>query len=163
MASEHLLGKAVSASDVYSLGVIAWEMLTGARPFDSPSPFALLELQRKGVGDAFYRLRPDLRTRPGKLLGRALAFDAPRRPAPVAAFTGELADAIQAGTIDSRLARLWVLRRSRRWILTGGAAALAGAAVGGWRLRDWLTPLESDERVVDFPPGAAGDDDHIQR
>jgi hypothetical protein len=155
MAPEHLLGKASSASDVYSLGVIAWEMLTGKRPFDSVSPFALLGLQKQGVGDAFYRLRPDLGTRIGKLLGRALAFDAPRRPAPVTAFTSEFADAIQAGTIDSRLARLWVLRRSRRWILAGGAAALVGAAAGGWRLRDWFTPLDPEERVIDFPAGAA--------
>jgi hypothetical protein len=109
------------------------------------------------VGDRFYRLRPDLGTRVGRLLGRSLAFEASPRPAPVAAFTGELADAIVAGTMDSPLARLWVLRRSRRWILTGGAAALVGAAAGGWWLRDWLTPLDPEERVIDFAPGASAE------
>ena len=153
MAPEHLMGKAEAASDVYSLGVIAWEMLTGARPFDSPSPFALRELQRKGVGDAFYRLRPDLGTAVGRLLTRALAFDATRRPAPVTAFTAELADNLQAGALDSRLARLWVRRRSRRFMLASGATALVGAAAGGWWLRDWLTPLDAAERVIDFPRG----------
>jgi tRNA A-37 threonylcarbamoyl transferase component Bud32 len=153
MAPEHLMGKAEAASDVYSLGVIAWEMLTGARPFDSASPFALPELQRKGVGDAFYRLRPDLGTAVGRLLTRALAFDAARRPAPVSAFAEEVADAIQAGAFDSRLARLWLLRRSRRWMLASGAAALAGAAAGGWWLRDWFMPLDAAERVIDFPRG----------
>jgi tRNA A-37 threonylcarbamoyl transferase component Bud32 len=153
MAPEHLLGKAEATSDVYSLGVIAWEMLTGARPFDSASPFALPELQRQGVGDAFYRLRPDLGTAVGRLLTRALAFDAARRPAPVTAFTAELADHLQVGALDSRLARLWVLRRSRRWMLASGATAIAGAAAGGWWLRDWLTPLDAAERVIDFPRG----------
>jgi tRNA A-37 threonylcarbamoyl transferase component Bud32 len=157
MAVEHLMGKAEPASDVYSLAVIAWEMLVGARPFDAASPFALPELQRKGVGDAFYRLRSDLGTAVGKLLARALASDAARRPAPVTTFTSELADAIQASAIDSHLARLWVIRRSRRWILTGGAAALAGAALGGWWLRDWLTPLDPAERVIDFPRGASAE------
>ena len=151
------MGKAEAASDVYSLGVIAWEMLAGARPFDSASPFALPELQRKGVGDAFYRLRPDLGTGVGRLLARALAFDAARRPAPVTAFTAELADALQASAIDSRLARLWVLRRSRRWMLAGGATALVGAAAGGWWLRDWLAPLDPEERVIDFPRGASAE------
>jgi hypothetical protein len=153
MAPEHLLGKAEAASDVYSLGVIAWEMLAGARPFDSASPFALPALQRKGVGDAFYRLRPDLGTAVGRLLTRALAFDAARRPAPVTAFTEELADHLQAGALDSRLARLWVLRRSRRFLLASGTTALVGAAAGGWWLRDWLTPLDAAERVIDFPRG----------
>lgn len=157
MAVEHLMGKAERASDVYSLGVIAWEMLAGARPFDSVSPFALPELQRKGVGDAFYRLRPDLGTGVGKLLARALAFEAARRPTPVTAFTSELADAIHTHAIDSRLARLWVLRRSRRWLLTGGAAALVGAAAGGWWLREWLTPLDPAERVIDYPRGASAE------
>jgi hypothetical protein len=153
MAPEHLMGKAEAASDVYSLGVIAWEMLTGARPFESASPFALPELQRKGVGDAFYGLRPDLGTAAGRLLTRALAFDVARRPAPVIAFTGELADRLQAGALDSRLARVWVRRRSRRFMLASGTTALVGAAVGGWWLRDWLTPLGPDERVIDFPGG----------
>jgi len=153
MAPEHLMGRAEAASDLYSLGVIAWEMLTGARPFDSASPFALPELQRQGVGDAFYRLRPDLGTAVGRLLARALAFDAARRPAPVTAFTEELSDRLQAGALDSRFARLWVLRRSRRWMLASGATALAGAAAGGWWLRDWLTPLDAAERVIDFPRG----------
>jgi serine/threonine-protein kinase len=130
MAPEHLLDKAEAASDVYSLGVIAWEMLTGARPFESTSPFALPELPRKDVGDAFYRLRPDLGTAVGRLLMRALAFDAARRPAPVNAFTGEAADGLQAGALDSRLARLWVQRRSRRFMLASGATAIAGAAAG---------------------------------
>jgi serine/threonine-protein kinase len=153
MAPEHLMGKAEAASDVYSLAVIAWEMLTGVRPFDSASPFALPELQRKGVGDAFYRLRPDLGTAVGRLLTRALAFDAARRAASVKAFTEELADRLQADGLDSRLARLWVLRRSRRFLLASGSAALVGAAASGWWLRDWLTPLDAAERVIDFPRG----------
>jgi tRNA A-37 threonylcarbamoyl transferase component Bud32 len=153
MAPEHLLGKAEAASDVYSLGVIAWEMLAGARPFESATPFALPALQREGVGDAFYRLRPDLGTAVGRLLTQALAFNAARRPAPVTAFTAELADNLQAGALDSRLARFWVQRRSRRFMLASGATALVGAAVGGWWLRDWLTPLDAAERVIDFPRG----------
>ena len=78
---------------------------------------------------------------------------AARRPAPVTAFTAELADNLQAGALDSRLARLWVRRRSRRFMLASGATALVGAAAGGWWLRDWLTPLDAAERVIDFPRG----------
>ena len=152
MAPEHLMGKAGRESDVYSLAVVAWEMLVGRLPFDSDSPFALPELQRKGVGDAFYRLRPDLGVRAGRLLSRALDFDAARRP-PIKEFTVELAETLTAQSIDSRFARLAVMQHSRRWLLGAAAAGLLGAGVGGWWLRDRVSPLSQEERVIDFPPG----------
>src|SRR4029079_18230772 len=38
MAPEQFQGKAVFASDVYSLGVTMYQMLTGELPYDTPSP-----------------------------------------------------------------------------------------------------------------------------
>ena len=38
MAPEQFQGKAVFASDLYSLGVTLYQMLTGALPYDAPSP-----------------------------------------------------------------------------------------------------------------------------
>ena len=153
MAPEHLMGKAEMASDTWSLGVIAWEMLCGTLPFDSVSPFGLPALQRRGPGDAFYRLRPDLDTSAGKHLARALAFDPTRRPAPVTTFTSALADALIGGAVDSRLARMWAVTRSRRSLLAGGATAALSVFYGGWRLRDRLRGLPPQERVIDFPAG----------
>ena len=46
MAPEQFHGKAVFASDVYSLGVTMFQMLTGALPYDTPSPADLERLMR---------------------------------------------------------------------------------------------------------------------
>jgi serine/threonine protein kinase len=56
MAPEQFRGKAVFASDVYSLGVTMYQMLTGGLPYDAPSPVDLDRLM-KGELVAAPRLR----------------------------------------------------------------------------------------------------------
>src|ERR1700752_5050671 len=46
MAPEQFHGKAVFASDIYSLGVTMFQMLTGVLPYDTPSPAALDRLMK---------------------------------------------------------------------------------------------------------------------
>ncbi len=79
MAPEQFYGKAVFASDVYSMGVTMYQMLTGSLPYDTPAPGDIEKLMRgelitsprlknskisKAINDIVLRaLAPDLTVR----------------------------------------------------------------------------------------------------
>ena len=121
MAPEQFQGKAVFASDVYSLGVTLFQMLTGELPYDPPSPADLPRLlsgelltpprlknakSPKAINDIVLKaMAPEISARHQRvsdLLDDILAFRTPRRR-PVRAAVG--ADAGQDGghDIHSRL------------------------------------------------------------
>jgi serine/threonine-protein kinase len=79
MAPEQLAGEPVTAAaDQYGLGVTLVELLTGDRPFDAETPWAMLDAIRAGT-TALAAMPPDLRA----IAERALAFEARDRFASV--------------------------------------------------------------------------------
>jgi serine/threonine protein kinase len=124
MAPEQFHGKAVFASDVYSVGVTMYQMLTGALPYGTPAPADLERLMRgelvtaprlknnripKAINDIVLKaLEPDLTMRyqrASDLMGAVLAAreTAPRKAAGKARSTGTTAGDQQVAEIQSRL------------------------------------------------------------
>ena len=80
MAPEQLSGRAVSAAtDIYALGAIAYEIVTGRKPFNPETGFELLEMQRGGVRVKPCDLRPSLSEEASQIILRALSFDPKER------------------------------------------------------------------------------------
>ncbi|MGH9961614.1 MAG: serine/threonine protein kinase, partial [Pyrinomonadaceae bacterium] len=76
MSPEQLHGDRVTAaSDIYSLGVIAYEMVTGRRPFNPDTVAHLSDMQREGVRVKPTDLRPRLPEEAQATILKALAFN----------------------------------------------------------------------------------------
>lgn len=76
MSPEQLMARPVSAaSDVYAFAVIAYEMLTGRRPYNPESLFQLLDMLRSGVRVKPRDLRPSLPQFVDAVMLNALAYD----------------------------------------------------------------------------------------
>ena len=93
MAPEQLIGEPAAASDIYTLGVIAYELLTGRLPFQPPSPYQLRDWQRAGVKVLPSTLRPDLPLAAQAIVLKALSFEARDRPQTALEFGEQLAQA----------------------------------------------------------------------
>ena len=138
------------ASDVYSLGVILFRMLTGRLPFVSRQAMELVRMHRDDPPPTVAEVRPDAPPRLAALADRMLAKDPLARPADGAAVAAELAGEppeeeatrvltpiAAAGEADATAATRVVRRpprrrrRSRAPLLAAAALALllAGGAI----------------------------------
>lgn len=125
VAPEQLMGQASAATDVYALGVIAYEMLSGHRPFDPETPFALYELQKAGKVVAPSRFRSEIPQALDRAILRALSFDPKKRQASAQEFAQEFS----AGAAQ-KASRTF----ARRWIAAAAVMALGTIAVSGNRV-----------------------------
>ncbi len=156
MAPEQGLGRATPQTDLYGLGVVFFEMVTGRRPFEADTPMAVLV---KHAMDPLPRPRdlvPDLPAEVEQVLLRALAKRPEDRYPDMGTFAAaleRLADATQPRGVGS----VALTSRTRRTLLlTFGLGALAvvgcvGVIIGAWWLTQGLRPAASR---TELPAGA---------
>ena len=103
MAPEQLAGKSISAAtDIFALGAIAYEIVTGRKPFNPETGFELLEMQRSGVRVQPRDLRPALSTEANEVILRALNFAPAERFQTARDFGEVVAQSLdeESGTLD---------------------------------------------------------------
>jgi serine/threonine protein kinase len=92
MAPEQFVGNPCAASDTYALGVVAYEMLTGKKPFSADSMAHLVQEQR--TWELPRKLRPDVPEAAESAVLKALSFRPEARQPSVREFAEEFASAL---------------------------------------------------------------------
>src|SRR5690606_21058376 len=119
--------------DIYAVGLVAYELLTGASPFAAPSPTATMTAQLTRTPEPLHPMRAAVPPALSALVTRCLAKDADNRPSTAEAVLAEL-DAIQgalaADVHRSRSGEAPVKRAGISWPLA--LAATAVVVLGVW-------------------------------
>ena len=133
MAPEQVAGDpdADHRADIYSLGCVAYEMLTGAAPFAGKSPQQMLAAHVMEPPAPIAERRDDVPPMLAALVMRCLEKEPARRPQSASEIVTEL-DTTGGREIVGTPAR----RRARRvtWIVAGVAAVIAALAVPAIRM-----------------------------
>ena len=103
MAPEQFQGKAVFASDIYSLGVTMYQMLTGELPYQTPGPSDLDRLMRGELTTPPRMRNPKLPRAISDIVMRAMAPDLSHRYQRA----GDLLDAVLAARAATTPRRPW--------------------------------------------------------
>ena len=151
-APEQLMGRSELRSDIYALGVVCYEMLTGSTPLQPETPFHLYELQRSAKVQPPSQARRDVPNAMDRAVMRALSFRPELRQSSAKEFAGEF---------DAPADKRWLSAAKRIGMWAAALALTLGMVAAGWYgvERRW----EPSVRSIEFAGGRDPDEMGFQK
>jgi serine/threonine protein kinase len=120
-------------SDIYALGVMLYEMLTGKTPFQGPNPFAIMNDRLMNNPIPPREVNPEISPEVQEVIYRALEREPQNRYSTANEFAWDLEHLDQVGVADRAELRDWKVRRTplARQILFYVAMALIPVVIFG--------------------------------
>ena len=173
MSPEQAEGRPVdSRSDLFSLGVMVYEMATGLRPFTGATTISIISSIVKDAPKPITELNPSLPRDLERIVRRALAKDPERRYQDAKDLRNDLEElkasveseeliAPPGGTAATGLSVSRAFVRPRRWLRVGVALAVGLAISAAWLWRRSPTPTPVARLAIALPEDVSPDPGRI--
>jgi serine/threonine protein kinase len=164
MAPEQNLGQPTALSDIYAMGLIAYEMVTGRRPFHAENAIQMITLQQLPVRVRPSDLRHSLPLAAEQLILQSLEVEPAKRPQSARAFGDQLNNALMGpaqpvtfhtNSVPNQTSVPAVPAKRNRKPL---ALAIAAVAILAGVYRDWRKPAKEAKTSVVQEQTASSDD-----
>jgi len=154
MSPEQAQGLPLDArSDVFSLGAILYEMVTGQRAFDAPTTEEVLRRLIEREPTPVAQLRPDAPAELVRIIGKAMAKDVESRYQTAGELRNDLAAFAGAAEMELGARRPPAAPAPSRWRAWGAAAASLVAVAAAVAL--WQAPREAEAPASEAASAAA--------
>ncbi len=160
MSPEHAQGGGVGPrSDIFSLGVVLYQMLTGRLPFQGGSQVGLLYEIVHTPAPPLCKVRPELPPALGRVVERALEKDPEQRYQSTGELLNDLKEIsrqLESGVSANKVTVALAARKVDRRKILGAAALVASIllliAVLAWRFAPrWLNRVPAEKKIAVLP------------